>query len=94
MARLDVGGVLVPAGSVSPGSPLRIDPETVVRRCLTVTGVHNYEPRHLEAALIFLNRTRARYPWREVVAEPVRLDGLNEILGQTPVGRLRASVAP
>jgi putative phosphonate catabolism associated alcohol dehydrogenase len=94
LARIEVGGVLVLAGSVSPSPPLAVDPETVVRRWLTVTGVHNYEPRHLAAALLFLDGTRAAYPWSELVAEPVRLHEVGEVLGPMPTGRLRASVAP
>jgi threonine 3-dehydrogenase len=94
LARLDVGGVLVLAGSVRPGRPLSVDPESVVRRWLTITGVHNYEPRHLGRAVEFLHRTRDDYPWSDVVAEPVALDDLKSVLAPPPPGKLRASVRP
>ncbi|MBO0677708.1 zinc-binding dehydrogenase [Mycolicibacterium sp. S2-37] len=94
LARLDVGGVLVLGGSVSPGPALPVDPETVVRRWLTITGVHNYEPRHLREALGFLDRTRCDYPWRELVSDPVPLHGLEAVLTAPPSGTLRAAVAP
>lgn len=94
LARLDVGGVLVLAGSVLPGPPLWVDPETVVRQWLTITGVHNYEPRHLEQAVAFLHRTRDRFPWAEVIAEPVGLDAIDSVLRPAPPGTLRAAVAP
>jgi threonine dehydrogenase-like Zn-dependent dehydrogenase len=94
LGRLDVGGVLVLAGSVLPAPAVEVDPERVVRQWLTITGVHNYEPRHLEQAVRFLDRTRGRYPWADVVADPVGLDRLETVLTPTPPGTLRASVAP
>ncbi|MCK0174574.1 zinc-binding dehydrogenase [Mycolicibacterium sp. F2034L] len=94
LGRLDVGGVLVLAGSVLPCASLIVDPETMVRRWLTITGVHNYEPRHLREALMFLNRTRGEYPWRDVVSDPVRLEAIHEALTVPPAGILRAAVAP
>lgn len=90
--RLDVGGRLVLAGSVAPGPTVPVDPELIVRRWLTVTGVHNYEPRHLQSAMDFLTRTVATYPWDELVAPPVPLDALGEVLRPGPA--LRAAVAP
>ncbi|WP_129667343.1 zinc-binding dehydrogenase, partial [Phytoactinopolyspora endophytica] len=67
---LDVGGVLVLAGSVAPGREVRLDPERAVRRWLSVRGVHNYEPCHLASAVELLARTTDRYPWARLVDEP------------------------
>lgn len=92
--RLDIGGTLVLAGSVAPGPHIGIDPENVVRRWQTITGVHNYEPRHLTQAVEFLHRTRAAYPWSSVVAPPVELDKLASQFTATPPGILRMSCRP
>lgn len=81
LSQLDVGGVLVLVGSVSPGSAVAVDPERVVRRWLTVTGVHNYEPAHLGEAVDFLARTADRYPWLDLVAPPRPLDELGALFG-------------
>ncbi|MFD4440535.1 zinc-binding dehydrogenase [Nocardia sp. NPDC058519] len=94
LRRLDIGGVLVLAGSVAPGPSLAVDPETLVRRWLTITGVHNYEPRHLGRAVDFLHRTVGRYPWYDVVADPVPLAQLSTALHRPPTGILRTAVAP
>lgn len=94
LARLDVGGVLVLAGSVTPGPPLALDPESVVRRHLTIIGVHNYEPRHLTAAVDFLDRTREVFPWADLVAAPVELEDIRHVLTAPSTGVLRSSVAP
>lgn len=92
--RLDIGGVLVLAGSVLPGPSLSVDPESVVRRWLTITGVHNYEPRHLRQALAFLDRTLGRHPWHRLVTDPVPLADLPTALRPPPTRTLRTAVAP
>lgn len=94
LGRLDIGGRLVLAGSVTPGPPLAVDPETVVRHWLTITGVHNYEPRHLHQAVDFLDRTRERYPWDALVVAPVPLEDIEEALRTPPSGKLRTAVIP
>jgi threonine 3-dehydrogenase len=59
--------VAVLAGSVAPDSAVALDPECVVRRQLSIFGVHNYEPRHLSVALRFCGTTaigsRGRISW-------------------------------
>ena len=94
LSRLDTGGRLVLAGSVSPGPPITVDPEAVVRNWLTVTGVHNYEPRHLHQAVAFLHDTVDKYPWESLVEAPVTLDRLASVLRPPPSGLLRSSVVP
>lgn len=94
LSRLDIGGILVLAGSVLPGPALSVDPEAVVRNWLTITGVHNYEPRHLHQAVEFLERTTDRHPWQTLVAEPVALDDLASALRPPPTGTLRTAVTP
>lgn len=94
LARLDIGGTLVLAGSVTPGPPLALDPETVVRQWLTITGVHNYEPRHLHRAVDFLDRTRERHPWDALVVAPVPLKQIASALHSPPPGKLRTAVCP
>lgn len=86
--------MLVLAGSVLPGRRIEVSPETMVRQWLTITGVHNYEPRHLTRAVKFLERTLEVYPWRAVVADPVDTDAIASALAPAPAGKLRAAVAP
>jgi threonine 3-dehydrogenase len=91
---LDVGGRLVLVGSVSPGRAVALDPERLVRGWQTVTGVHNYEPRHLLAAVGLLADSVDRWPWADLVAAPVGLDDVGRLL-DTPGGREpRVAVVP
>ncbi|MET0897101.1 MAG: zinc-binding dehydrogenase [Mycobacterium sp.] len=92
LARLDVGGMLVLAGSVSPGPPITVDPESVVRRWLTLTGVHNYEPRHLIRAVEFLDATKTLFPWADLVSAPVALENIETVMAAAPPGKLRSAV--
>jgi putative phosphonate catabolism associated alcohol dehydrogenase len=94
IGKLDVQGVAIFAGSVAPDGDIAVDPESVVRRHLTFSGVHNYEPRHLIQALDFLERTNTRFPWADLVAEPVPLDQIGRLLTGAPGTKPRYSVAP
>ncbi len=93
LRTLDVQGVAVLAGAVLPDAPVAVEPEAVVRRHLSVVGVHNYEPRHLTAALTFLEEARDRFPWRDLVAEPVPLEGIGGLLVTPPGTKPRYAVA-
>lgn len=91
LVALDIGGSLVLVGSVSPGPAISVDPEAVVRGWRSVSGVHNYEPRHLEQAVAFL--AASDRPWAELVEEPVGLDRVGDVLAGE-LGRPRAAVRP
>ncbi len=75
---LRIGGTAVWAGTVSPTDPVPISPEAVVRRCLTVTGVHNYAPRDLSAAVQFLAANHTRFPFDELVEKSFPLGAVTE----------------
>ena len=76
VGALDLGGVAVLAGSVAPTSPVDVDPEWVVRGWRTITGVHNYEPRHLGIAVSFLEEHQNVLPWEEIIGHRYGLAGL------------------
>ncbi|WP_250008139.1 zinc-binding dehydrogenase [Actinoplanes sp. M2I2] len=92
LASLTIGGTLVLAGSVFPGPAVAVDPERVVRGLLTVTGVHNYRPADLRAAVAFLAAHHRRYPFAELVAGRYPLDRLGEAFRDTTAPR--RGVAP
>ena len=69
LAAAAVGGTVVLAGSVSPAGTVALDPEVLVRRCLTVRGVHNYAAPDLRAALDFLAAGGRRFPFAGLVAK-------------------------
>jgi threonine 3-dehydrogenase len=93
ISSLAIGGRAVLVGSVAPGEPVALDPERVVRGLHTITGVHNYEPRHLQQAVDFLGTAdAAALPWPELLDGPVPLHELGRAFAGTPRG-LRTVVA-
>lgn len=64
---LCIGGVLVLVGAVFPGPPVAVSMEQIVRRNLTIRGVHNYAPKDLVAAVEFLSAAHGKFPLRELV---------------------------
>jgi alcohol dehydrogenase len=78
LARLRVGGTLVLAGTVLPTPPIALDPEDVVRRLLTIRGVHNYTPQDLAAGLVFLDGPGRAYPFADLVSHTFRLDEVEQ----------------
>lgn len=76
LASLGIGGTTVLAGSVSPGPSVEINPEQLVRGWRTVTGVHNFEPHHLQEAIDFLAADGGNMPWDQILGGPI---GLSEL---------------
>jgi alcohol dehydrogenase len=75
---LRVGGTAIWAGAVAPTEPVPVNPEAVVRKCLTVAGLHNYTPQDLRFAVRFLAAAHARFPFTELVARVFALDEVDD----------------
>jgi putative phosphonate catabolism associated alcohol dehydrogenase len=89
------GGFYGFVGMVHPDSRLELTGETVIRKCLTLRGTHNYAPRHLRTAVDFLAAHAGRHPWPGLVSEPLPLARLDEAFRLAQTGRWpRVSVAP
>jgi alcohol dehydrogenase len=70
---LRMGGTMVLAGAVFPTPAVALLPEQVVRRQLSLRGVHNYQSRDLKAALAFL-RDHPHYPFASLVSDWMPLE--------------------
>ena len=90
-------------GMVHPDSKLNITGETLIRKCLHLTGVHNYSPRHLEKAVTFLSKVFIANTnpvlakaFRDVVATPIfSLNNFNEAMRSAALrNSLRIGVSP
>ncbi|QEO14451.1 zinc-binding dehydrogenase [Agromyces intestinalis] len=92
---VDVSGVAVLVGSVSPGPAVEIDPERIVRNLITITGVHNYAPRHLQAAIDYLAGVGAAPPFEALVGATFPLADLDAALACAASGEhVRVGVDP
>jgi len=68
LASVRIGGTVVLVGSVFPSRPIPIHADDLVRRCLTIRGVHNYAPIDLQTAIEFLSERVDRFPFSAQVA--------------------------
>jgi len=82
-------------GMVHPETPLSITGESVLRKCLTIKGIHNYTPAHLASALHFLEQHHAQFPFDRLVSPPLPLIELPKAIDLT-LSRswLRVAIAP
>jgi alcohol dehydrogenase len=78
IASARIGGSVVLVGSVFPTRGVEVLPEQIVRRQLTLRGVHNYAPRNLLAAVQFLAEEHRRWPFAELVSDWLPLDRATE----------------
>ncbi len=95
LPMLRIGGTLVLVGSVFPTNPISVLPEQIVRRQLTLRGIHNYAPRHLQQAIEFLTTSSQSFPFADLVTQWVPLAELPEQLASKSIsGAIRVGVRP
>lgn len=75
-----VGGTVVLIGSVFPADPVPLDAESMVRRMITVTGVHNYTGAELADAVAFLAGRGRAFPFAEMVGTVHPLADLDQAI--------------
>jgi putative phosphonate catabolism associated alcohol dehydrogenase len=89
------GGRYQLVGLVHPDSRLDLTGETIIRKCLTIQGTHNYAPRHLGAAVEFLKNRGQSLPWERLVSPPFPLESLESALALARSGSWpRVAVRP
>ena len=95
IGMLRTGGRYVIAGLVNPGSDFTLDGHDILRRWITLKGVHNYHPRHLIQALDFVTGNRERYPFAGMVDSTFPLDQIDEAFARAADRSvLRAAIVP
>jgi len=92
---LAVGGRYAIGGLVNPNDHFTVDGNEILRKLITLRGVHNYHPRHLIQALDFVMANRDRFPFGDLVDSKFSLDELNEAFARAAERSvLRAAVVP
>jgi alcohol dehydrogenase len=95
LEQLRIGGRYVWVGAVYPARPLALAAETVVRKVLSIQGVHNYAPSDLGRALAFLDRCQGRFPFAGLVEETFALEDADAALAHASrSSALRVAVRP
>jgi alcohol dehydrogenase len=89
------GGTAVIAGTTTPGTSITLDPNQLVRRMLSLKGLHNYAPADLVTALDFLTRSTGRFPFDSLTGGNYRLEDIeNAFAMSSSRAGLRTAVLP
>ena len=92
---LRTGGHYVLGGLVNPDAFVRIDANQILRKLLTLRGVHNYHPRHLIQALDFVLANRKRFPFHDLVDGKYKLEQVGQAMQDAADRKvLRAAIIP
>ena len=92
---LRTGGRYVIGGLVNPKSDFKLDGNDILRKWITLKGVHNYHPRHLVQALDFVMTNRDRFPFADIVDSKFSLEEVGEAFAKaTDRSVLRAAIVP
>ena len=95
LKSLRTGGRYVEHGCTFPNAFVNYDFSDIVFRYLTITGVHNYDTRHLQAAIDFLDQTQSKFPFEKMVTHTFPLERINEALKLAQSGQaIRVAVTP
>jgi len=92
---LRTGGRLIEMGNSFPGARFSYDACDLVWRRLTLSGVHNYDTRHLQMGIDLIAASRHRFPFDKLVTHAYTLDEINIALRTAASGEaVRVAVFP
>jgi putative phosphonate catabolism associated alcohol dehydrogenase len=95
LACLRKGGRYVEIGCSFPDAVFSLDASLLLWNRLQLIGVHNYDTRHLQRAVDFLEQTCDRYPFDALVSHRFPLEQINEAMALAESGTgLRVAVTP
>lgn len=75
---LKVGGIAVWIGAVFKTRKIQIDAEQIIRKLITIKGLHNYNFEDLKQALVFMTKHHGDFPFNEVVEKEFPLNEATE----------------
>jgi len=92
---LRIGGRYVEHGNTFPGANFSYDISDIIFRCLTLRGVHNYDTRHLQWGVDFLEQTKRKFPFNKLVTHKFSLDEINQAMRVACSGEaIRVAILP
>ena len=80
IGKLAIGGTLLLLGATYPARDLQINAEQLLRRILTIKGLHNYTPQDLVHAFEFMRDYHNEFPFTALVGKEFTLQQLEEAL--------------
>ncbi|XP_071489575.1 L-threonine 3-dehydrogenase-like [Diadema antillarum] len=86
---LKPGGTYVLVGLVHPDSYMNITAESIIRKCLTIKGIHNYAPEHLQRAVEFMSAVARKYPFEQLIGAVYPLAEFETAFEKAKTGKFR-----
>jgi len=78
LSKLNVGGKAILVGSTFRQQDISINAEMIVRKLLTIQGLHNYNDRDLVSAVAFMESAWHLFPFEELVSAHFNLSQVSE----------------
>lgn len=78
VSALNIGGTAVWVGGVCPQERVRLDSEQIIRRLVTIKGLHNYNADDFKAAVDFIVAYHHKYPFDRLVYDGFPLERAEE----------------
>lgn len=95
ISTLRTGGTAIIAGTTMPDTPVALDPNDLVRRMLTLKGLHNYAPSDLVTAVDFLAAQGSRFAYDTFAGGNFKLEDINAAFAKaSDSAGLRVAVCP
>jgi Zn-dependent alcohol dehydrogenase len=92
---LRIGGRLIEIGNSFPNARFSCDACDFVWRRLTLTGVHNYDTRHLQMGIDFIAATRDQFAFEKLVTHRFDLSDINHAIQTAASGEaIRVAILP
>jgi alcohol dehydrogenase len=92
---LRIGGRLIEIGNSFPNARFSYDACDLVWRRLTLTGVHNYDTRHLQMGIDFIAAANNQFPFEKLVTHRFKLQEINAALQMAASGEaIRVALLP
>ncbi|MCX2473774.1 zinc-binding dehydrogenase [Pedobacter sp. MC2016-05] len=74
LASLTIGGTAVWIGAVFKSRPVEVDAEQVIRRLISIKGLHNYNYEDFVQAVQFIEENYSRFPFESLVSVDYSLE--------------------
>lgn len=74
--KLNIGGIAIWVGATFPQKPLSINPEEIIRKILTIKGIHNYNVDDLITAVAFVEEYSRTYQFEQLIEQTFDLENI------------------
>lgn len=74
LTTVAIGGIVIWVGAVFKQRKVMVDAEQIIRRLITLKGLHNYNHEDFVYAVDFITRNHSRFPFEQLVSQEFPLE--------------------